>query len=109
MTEILEGRETAGPGEEETGLTEVLDRVDEAADDQTAVVRARDLDLVDLDSDAETKEMPALSEAAPSGDDTAEADRLLRDTDPQYEYYTDGPVVSNSHNEGRQLIEPLAQ
>jgi pilus assembly protein FimV len=57
----------------------VLDRVDEAADDQTAVVRARDLDLVDLDSDAETKEMPALSEAAPSGDDTAEVEALDED------------------------------
>ena len=42
-----------------------------------------------------------------AGDDTAEADRLLRDTSPEYEYYAVGPAVSNSRNEGRQLIEPL--
>lgn len=42
-----------------------------------------------------------------AGDDTAEADRLLLDTAPDYEYYAVGAAVSNSRNEGRELIEPL--
>ena len=43
-----------------------------------------------------------------AGDDTTEADRLLRDTAPDYQYYAVGTAVSNSRNEGRELIEPLA-
>ena len=42
-----------------------------------------------------------------AGDDTTEADRLLRDTAPDYQYYAVGTAVSNSRNEGRDLIEPL--
>ncbi len=76
-TEIMaSGGEELGEAEE-TGLTEVLERAADAADDQTAVVRGQDLDLVDLDADAETKEMPALREPAPSSpEDTAEVESL---------------------------------
>ena len=80
-TEVLERGDGDREPPEETGLTEVLERVDDAADDQTAVVRAQDLDLVDLDSDAETKEMPALR-AQPddvSDDATAEIEALSED------------------------------
>ena len=44
-----------------------------------------------------------------ANDDTAEADRLLRDTAPNYQYYAVGTAVGNSRNEGAQLIEPLAE
>ncbi|HKJ53726.1 MAG TPA: SOS response-associated peptidase [Gammaproteobacteria bacterium] len=38
---------------------------------------------------------------------TAAADRLLLNTDPDYQYYAVGAAVSNSRNEGAGLIEPL--
>ena len=40
---------------------------------------------------------------------TAAADRLLLDTEPDYQYYAVGAAVSNSRNEGAGLIEPLEQ
>ena len=42
-----------------------------------------------------------------SNDDTSEADRLLLDTAPNYEYYAVGTAVGNSRNEGADLIKPL--
>jgi len=44
-----------------------------------------------------------------SNDNTAAADRLLAETAPDYEYYAVGSAVSNSRNEGRELIEPLSR
>ena len=40
-------------------------------------------------------------------DNTDEADRLLLETAPDYEFYAVDRAVGNSRNEGRQLIEPL--
>ena len=40
-------------------------------------------------------------------DKTEAADRLLRDTAPDYQYYAVGSAVSNSRNEGADLIKPL--
>ncbi len=42
-----------------------------------------------------------------SSDKTEAADRLLFDSAPDYEYYAVGTMVSNSRNEGPDLIEPL--
>ncbi len=42
-----------------------------------------------------------------AGEDTREADRLLRETAPDYEYYAVGTAVGNSRNEGPDLIKPL--
>jgi putative SOS response-associated peptidase YedK len=44
-----------------------------------------------------------------SSDKTDEADRLLRDTAPDYQYYAVGTAVSNSRNEGANLIKPLEE
>jgi len=75
LTEVME---TEGAGiPEETGLTEVLERVDKAADDQTAVVRAEDLDIADLETEGETKELPALkADTVTADDDTTEVEAL---------------------------------
>ena len=40
-------------------------------------------------------------------EDTAEADRILRETDPDYQYYAVSTAVSNSRNEGSDLTRPL--
>ena len=40
-------------------------------------------------------------------EDTAAADRILRETDPEYQYYAVSSAVSNSRNEGPDLIRPL--
>ena len=40
-------------------------------------------------------------------EDTAEADRILQETDPDYQYYAVSTAVSNSRNEGADLIRPL--
>jgi putative SOS response-associated peptidase YedK len=40
-------------------------------------------------------------------DKTDEADRLLLETSPNYDFYAVGTAVGNSRNEGPQLIEPL--
>ena len=40
-------------------------------------------------------------------DNTADADRLIAQTAPDYEYYAVGTAVGNSRNEGAELIEPL--
>ncbi len=74
LTEVMEGEP-----EEETGLTEVLNRVDQAADDETAVIRAEDLDIEDLESAGETKELPALDVAAVTDEDTGEIEALSED------------------------------
>ena len=42
-----------------------------------------------------------------SADKTDAADRLLLDTAPNYQYYAVGSAVSNSRNEGPDLIKPL--
>jgi putative SOS response-associated peptidase YedK len=42
-----------------------------------------------------------------ANDKTDAADRLLRDTAPDYEYYAVNTSVSNSRNEGPDLIKPL--
>ncbi|TNF86690.1 MAG: SOS response-associated peptidase, partial [Gammaproteobacteria bacterium] len=42
-----------------------------------------------------------------SSDKTDEADRLLRDTAPDYDYYAVNSAVSNSRNEGPDLIKPM--
>ena len=42
-----------------------------------------------------------------SADQTDEADRLLLETAPDYDYYAVGTAVGNSRNEGPQLIDPL--
>lgn len=42
-----------------------------------------------------------------AGDRTDEADRLLRETAPGYEFYAVGTAVGNSRNEGPDLIQPL--
>lgn len=42
-------------------------------------------------------------------EDTTEADRLLRETAPDYQYYAVGTAVSNSRNEGPNLIDPLEE
>ena len=39
---------------------------------------------------------------------TDEADRLLRETAPDYDFYAVGSAVGNSRNEGPELVEPLA-
>lgn len=41
-----------------------------------------------------------------SNDQTDAADRLLRDTAPEYEYYAVNTAVGNSRNEGPDLIKP---
>jgi len=41
------------------------------------------------------------------GDATDAADRILRDTAPDYQYYAVNTTVSNSRNEGADLIKPL--
>lgn len=41
-------------------------------------------------------------------DDTSESDRLLLETAPGYRFYAVGSAVSNSRNEGAQLIKPLS-
>jgi putative SOS response-associated peptidase YedK len=41
-------------------------------------------------------------------DKTDAADRLLRDTAPVYQYYAVSSAVSNSRNEGPDLIKPMA-
>ena len=40
-------------------------------------------------------------------DDTAEADRLIAETDPDYDFYAVSTAVGNSRNEGPELILPL--
>ena len=40
-------------------------------------------------------------------DKTDEADRLLLDTAPDYQYYAVSSAVSNSRNEGPDLIKPM--
>ena len=40
-------------------------------------------------------------------DDTSGADRLLRESAPDYDYYAVSTAVSNSRNEGPDLIQPL--
>jgi putative SOS response-associated peptidase YedK len=40
-------------------------------------------------------------------DKTDAADRLLRDTAPEYQYYAVSSAVSNSRNEGPDLIKPM--
>ena len=40
-------------------------------------------------------------------DNTATADRLIRETAPGYDYYAVSTAVSNSRNEGPDLIQPL--
>ncbi len=42
-----------------------------------------------------------------STEDTSGADRLLRETAPDYDYYAVSTAVSNSRNEGPDLIVPL--
>ncbi len=42
-------------------------------------------------------------------DDTTGADRLLAETAPDYEYYAVNSSVSNSRNEGPDLIKPIKQ
>lgn len=42
-----------------------------------------------------------------SSDRTDEADRLLRETAPDYAYYAVSTAVSNSRNEGPDLVKPL--
>jgi putative SOS response-associated peptidase YedK len=44
-----------------------------------------------------------------AGEDTSGADRLLLDTAPDYEYYAVGTAVSNSRNEGPNLVAPLEE
>lgn len=44
-----------------------------------------------------------------AGEDTAEADRLLRETAPDYQFYPVSTAVNNSRNEGRKLIAPVEQ
>lgn len=44
-----------------------------------------------------------------AGDKTDEADRLLRQTAPDYDFYAVGAAVGNSRNEGPDLIEPLSK
>ena len=44
-----------------------------------------------------------------SSDKTDQADRLLRDTAPEYQYFAVGSAVSNSRNEGAELIKPLQE
>lgn len=44
-----------------------------------------------------------------SSDKTDRADQLLLDTSPDYEYYAVGTAVSNSRNEGPELIKPLEE
>ena len=40
-------------------------------------------------------------------EDTTQADRLLAETSPAYEYFAVGTAVGNSRNEGPDLIKPL--
>lgn len=40
-------------------------------------------------------------------EDTVQADRLLAETSPAYEYFAVGTAVGNSRNEGPDLIKPL--
>jgi putative SOS response-associated peptidase YedK len=42
-----------------------------------------------------------------SSDKTDAADRLLHDTAPDYQYYAVSTAVSNSRNEGADLIKPI--
>jgi putative SOS response-associated peptidase YedK len=42
-----------------------------------------------------------------SSDQTAAADRLLRDSAPDYQYFAVNSTVSNSRNEGPDLIKPM--
>lgn len=44
-----------------------------------------------------------------ANDQTEAADRLLRDSAPEYEYYAVNTSVGNARNEGPDLIAPLAQ
>jgi putative SOS response-associated peptidase YedK len=42
-----------------------------------------------------------------STENTSEADKLLHDTSPRYQYYAVNTTVNNSRNEGKDLIRAL--
>ena len=44
-----------------------------------------------------------------TAEETGEADRLLADTTPDYQFYAVGRAVGNSRNEGEDLIKPMQQ
>jgi pilus assembly protein FimV len=81
LTDVLDRVEEAPPSEE-TGLTEVLERVEAATEDETAVVKAEDLDIADLDSEG-TKELPALDAGAVGPEDETAGDLDTTDLDSE--------------------------
>jgi pilus assembly protein FimV len=100
---------------EETGLTEVLNRVEEAADDETAVASAEDLDLMSLDSEGETKELPALDvvsgdeetvEVAPLSEEDLNLEDLTAETEADLDKTAEIPIAGQGPD-GETLIEEI--
>ncbi|UCC13683.1 MAG: hypothetical protein JSW21_09935 [Gammaproteobacteria bacterium] len=100
---------------EETGLTEVLDRVEEAADDETAVASAEDLDLISLDAEGETKELPALDmitgdeetvEVAPLSEEDLNLEDLTAEAESDLDKTAEIPIAGQGPD-GETLIEEI--
>jgi len=100
---------------EETGLTEVLNRVEEAADDETAVASAEDLDLMSLDAEGETKELPALDlvsgdeetvEVAPLSEEDLNLEDLTAETESDLDATAEIPIAGQGPD-GDTLIEEI--